>query len=81
MENVLENGTFYDMNGRFLFVATKEIKKWTTESVKPFCVVLDEGWQFENFGLGDIDEYLHMKVGEVKSNLDGYEGTYLIRIQ
>ena len=71
------NGKIKDLNCKFMLVGTKEIEKWTEG--KPFVAFLNTEYDFNINGL-DKSEFEDMKVSEVRTNLDDYEGTMIIRI-
>lgn len=78
MENILRNGELYSIGGKYVMIGTSEIEMWTDG--KPFIVPLETMEDFETNGISYAD-VKDMAIGDVKRDLDDYEGTMLIRIK
>ena len=74
----MTNGTLVNFNASFLLIGTSEISNWTDG--KPFIVPLETEDDFSHNGL-DYADFANMKVGEMESNPDDYEGIYVIRMK
>ena len=71
------NGKINDLNCKYVLIGTEEISSWTEG--KPFMVFLNTEYDFESNGLTKSD-FEDMKVSEVRTDLDDYKGTMIIRI-
>jgi len=63
--------------GAFLCINTTECETWAVGGDKPMIISVTTKEDLERMGWGD--EYIDMKVGEVRQSED-YEGCYLMRV-
>jgi len=77
MEKTLKNGELTNLDCKFILVETNDIEAWTDG--KPFIIALNTEDDFDANGL-DYDDFKDMNVSEIMTDLDGYEGTIIIRI-
>lgn len=77
MEKTLKNGELTNLDCKFVLIGTKDIEAWTDG--KPYIIALNTEDDFFANGL-EYDDFKDMSVSETMTDLDGYEGTIIIRI-
>ena len=73
----MKNGLLYDVNAKWLCIATSKIEAWT--DAKPFIIALTTEEDFNNNGI-DYESAKDLAVGESVTDPDDFEGILVIRI-